>query len=63
MSDMYALKEHLLLHLKIEFLRRTMVRLAERHGRHHPLVLAMSRRLDGLINEYMRVASSEYQLG
>lgn len=46
--------EIFLLYLKIELMRRRLVRLAERHGRHHPLVLAMSRRLDGLINEYMR---------
>lgn len=55
--------EIFLLHLKIELMRRRLVRLAEKYGRNHHLVLAMSRRLDGLINEYMRVASSEYQLG
>lgn len=53
----------LILRLKIEAMRKRLVRLAEKYGRHHPLVLAASRKLDGLINEYMREISSEYQLG
>ena len=43
-----------LLYLQIEMLRKRLERIAEDKERTHPLVLAMSRKLDGLIVEYMR---------
>ncbi|HHW41284.1 MAG TPA: aspartyl-phosphate phosphatase Spo0E family protein [Syntrophomonadaceae bacterium] len=45
----------LILHLKIEAMRKRLIHLAEKYGRSHPLVLAASRRLDGLVVEYMRM--------
>jgi hypothetical protein len=42
-----------LLHLRIELLKKRLVRLAEDRGRTHPMVLAMSRRIDRLIVEHM----------
>ena len=45
-----------ILHLRIEMMKKRLVRLAEDRGRTHPLVLALSRRLDGLVVEYMRKA-------
>lgn len=45
-----------LLYLRIEMLRKRLERIAEDKERTHPLVLAMSRRLDGLVEEYMRKA-------
>lgn len=37
-----------------EMMRKRLVQLAEKRGHNHPLVLAMSQRLDVLIVEYMR---------
>ena len=45
----------LALHMKIELLRKAMVRLAEKHGCTHPLVLAQSRELDRVIVEFERL--------
>lgn len=44
-----------ILHLRIEMMKKRLVRLAEDRGRTHPLVLALSRRLDALIVEYMNM--------
>lgn len=49
----------LLLRMKIAAIRKRLVRLAEKHGRTHPLVIAMSRRLDALIVESMRMEMRE----
>lgn len=43
-----------LLHLRIELLKKRLVRLAEARGRADPLVMAMSRRIDQLVVDYMR---------
>jgi radical SAM superfamily enzyme YgiQ (UPF0313 family) len=43
-----------LLHLRIELLKKRLVRLAEDRGRTDPLVIALSRRIDQLMVEYMR---------
>ena len=45
-----------LLYLRIEMLRKRLERITEDKERTHPLVLAMSRKLDGLIVEYKRKA-------
>jgi hypothetical protein len=42
--------------MKIETMRERLVKLAEKSGYNHPLVLVLSRTLDGLIVEYMRKA-------
>jgi hypothetical protein len=43
-----------ILHLKIEMMKKKLVRLAEDRGRTDPLVIALSRRIDQLMVEYMR---------
>jgi hypothetical protein len=45
----------LILHMKIELMRKTRVRLAEKHGRTHPLVLAQSRQLGKVIVEFEKL--------
>ena len=45
-----------ILYLRIEMMKKRLVQLAEDRGRTHPLVLAMSRKLDRLIAEYVRKA-------
>ena len=42
-----------ILHLRIEMMKKRLVRLAEDRGRTHPMVLAMSRRIDRLMVEHM----------
>jgi hypothetical protein len=45
----------LALRMKVELMRKAMVRLAEKHGRTHPLVLAQSRKLDRVIVEFEKL--------
>lgn len=49
------MRDLLALRMKVELMRKAMVRLAEKHGRTHPLVLAQSKNLDKVIVEFEKL--------
>jgi len=47
------------LYEKIKFLKKGLIQIAEEKGMNHPLTIQSSQKLDGLINEYMKLSQKK----